>query len=91
MPLFGPPSWKSVSNYARAIVQYASGIGGHDSRSLEISIELPEDVSSEKLREVVKQAALKADAVHRSNGGNGLKIDLVEIFEDIRVSEGQKR
>ena len=61
------------------------------SSSLEITIDMPEDTPPEKVREIVKQAALSADAAHRANGGQGLQIDLVEIFEESLVPEGSKR
>jgi uncharacterized protein len=61
------------------------------SQALEITIEVPEDASPEKIRDLVRQAALRADAVHRSYGGNGLQIDLVDIFHKTRVLEGSNK
>ncbi|MEM6836295.1 MAG: hypothetical protein AAF609_05520 [Cyanobacteria bacterium P01_C01_bin.120] len=59
--------------------------------SLELEIDIPDDLPPEKVRELVQQAALAADAVHRSNGGSGLTIDTVEVFEDSRVPEGSRQ
>ena len=58
--------------------------------SLELSIEVPENVSEEELRDIIRQAALHADSVHRANGGKGLKLDGVEVFEESRVPGGVK-
>ncbi len=54
---------------------------------LDISLEIPEGIDPEKIQEIVRQAVLRADAIHRSNGGSGLKVDLAEIFEQVRVGE----
>lgn len=56
--------------------------------ALEISIEVPEDIEPEELEELVRQMAIKADAVHRSHGGNGLKIDTIDSYQNSRVPEG---
>lgn len=58
--------------------------------ALEISIEIPNDLPPDKLKEFIRQAVSSADAVHRSRGGHGLQIDTVECFEDSRVPEGVK-
>ena len=58
--------------------------------ALEIIIEVPENTSPEELREIVKQAALHADSVHRANGGDGLKVDRLNIFEESHVPQGVK-
>ena len=59
--------------------------------SIEISINAPAETSPEKLREIIRKAALNADSVHRANGGQGLQIDLVEVYERTGTPEGLRR
>ena len=59
--------------------------------SIEISINAPAETSPEKLREIIRKAALNADSVHRAIGGQGLQIDLVEVYERTGTPEGLRR
>ena len=52
---------------------------------LEIIIETPEDASPERIKEIIKEAALRADMTHRSFGGNGLTIKAVEVIAESKV------
>lgn len=53
--------------------------------ALEIEIEIPEDATPERIQEIVKEAASRADMTHRSNGGNGLTIKSVEVMAETRI------
>lgn len=50
-------------------------------QALELEIEIPDDTPPEKVKELIKQAALRADMTHRSLGGNGLTVNTVEVTE----------
>lgn len=63
----------------------------HPVQDIEITIEVPKGASPEKVMEIVKQAALRADAVHRANGGQGLKVDSIDVFGECRVPAGVNR
>lgn len=59
--------------------------------SIEICINVPDNFPPEKLREVIRKTALSADSLHRANGGKGLQVDLVKIYEEAFVPEGLRR
>ena len=59
-------------------------------KALELSIEVPEDASPDEIRNIVIEAVLHADSMHRSRGGSGLKIDLLEFFAESLVPVGGK-
>lgn len=46
--------------------------------ALKITFEIPDDTPAEKVRELLTQAALRADMTHRTLGGHGLKVTRVE-------------
>ena len=55
--------------------------------ALEMTIDIPDDASPERIQEIIKEAALRADMTHRSYDGNGLTIDTVEILVEDKVLE----
>lgn len=75
-----------VQELARDLARYLA-----DPDYLELTIEVPEDTPPERVREIVRQAALKADAAHRAHKGKGLQIDTVDIFGERFVPEGAGR
>lgn len=58
---------------------------------LVFEIEVPEDATDEDIKKLVGELALHADGIHRACGGNGLKIDRLEIDSPALVPVGVPR
>jgi hypothetical protein len=83
-------TWKQALERARELVQVLE-LPELGPDCLELAIEIPENTPPERVGEIVRQAALKADAVYRAHGGQGLRIDTIDIFEERLVPEGSRR
>lgn len=90
---YEPDGFRRLVNSIEYIRETLSSkeVAEEEPRSVEVSIEFPEDTSPERIRDAVRQTALAADAIHRSRGGNGLQIDEIKIFSSNRVPEGSSR
>lgn len=87
---------KVLQKLARELEQKVDqfSLSGSESKHpeyFELTIEVSEDTPPERIRDIVKQAALKADTAHRTHGGKGLKIDTVDIFAEKLVPERSGR
>lgn len=61
----------------------------HQAVRQELLIELvvPDDISGEDLDALVLKHALTADVLHAAAGGSGLKVDAIDVYEDVHVPQ----
>lgn len=81
-PGFFGPFWNNEAYrlYPHLREQDEGSAGG-----LRLDLEVSEGASEAEIIELVKKMAVEADALHRSYGGHGLKVEFVEVTEDIGV------
>ncbi|MEM9149520.1 MAG: hypothetical protein AAGB19_03585 [Cyanobacteria bacterium P01_F01_bin.3] len=53
----------------------------HETPQLELTLDIPKGVSQETVEELILQAVLALDSLHRSFGGSGVKIETIETYE----------
>ena len=62
--------------------------GTSENQELVMEIDIPDGVSDSDAIEGAKELALKADNYHRSQGGRGLEVSDLEIFEEAAKPAG---
>jgi len=84
--LYGPPGTGKTTIAKELVRFYSEGFENKD--ELNFSVEVPDGASDTEVVEFVKRLAAQADALHRSYGGNGLKVESLEVFGEAPVPEG---
>lgn len=68
-------------------VDFADKSKEEEPQNLVIEVELPDNISDNEAKEIIKKAALLADEEHRARGGNGLKIEKVLVKQPSLIPE----
>ena len=82
-----PISTYWAGELAAKYAKYVEKLDEEPPNALAIEIEIPDDTPPEKVKELIKQAALRADMTHRSLGGKGLTVNTVEVTKEAKSLE----